>query len=55
MDRCPNMVTIRGGDESMDFCKESDMRLCLLVSGMECKVWEEIKDEEDNIYWKERE
>jgi len=52
IENCPHVRIIRSGDESMDYCKESDrfsgMRVCLLVGGDKCDEWEEIKQEWEN-------
>jgi len=48
-ERCPEVRTIVAGDESMDFCGLSDrpsgMKICLLVSGEECDIYNEYLEE----------
>ena len=53
MDRCPNMITIRAGDESHDYCDltarpSGRIKPCLLMSGEKCEEWENIKKEEED-------
>ncbi len=50
MGKCPYIITKYYGDESADFCEETErpsgrIKPCLLVSGEECETWNEIKDE----------
>jgi len=50
--RCPHIRTRGGPDAAMDFCAETEkpsgrIHPCLLVSGEECEIWEEIKKEEE--------
>ena len=44
MERCPDMKTIRAGDESMDYCKLND-KMCLLVGDYRCEYYEEYLKE----------
>lgn len=44
--RCPEMITKRAGDESLDFCKLND-KVCLLVGGDTCSIWNEIQRESE--------
>ena len=43
-DKCPEMITKRAGDESLDFC-EMNGKVCLLVCSEECETWNEIQAE----------
>ncbi|KKN70417.1 hypothetical protein LCGC14_0431120 [marine sediment metagenome] len=43
MDRCPEMVSKVCGDESQDYCRLNDMRICELVTKDKCETWEDIK------------
>ena len=50
MEQCPHIKRVRAGDESMDFCRETErpsgrIKPCLLESGDTCEYWEEIKKE----------
>ena len=44
-ERCPYIIRKQAGDESFDIC-ELNTKSCLLVSGLPCDTWEEIKKEE---------
>ena len=55
-DRCPHIRTLRGGDETRDFCRETEkpsgrIHPCLLVGGGECETWNEIKQENMDYEW----
>ena len=48
-EKCPEMITLRVGDESMDICK-FDNRTCSLVGGYECDIYNEwLKGVEDGL------
>ena len=49
-EECPHIKGVRAGDEGMDFCRLTErvsgrIQNCVLMSGEECKTWEEIKKE----------
>ena len=43
-ERCPEVKTIRVGDESMDICTLND-KICLLWSSNECDIYNEYLEE----------
>jgi len=50
MDRCPHIIT---KCEGWDYCELSEkpsgrIHPCMLQSGEECRIWEEIKREAEN-------
>lgn len=58
VDRCPHIIRKQAGDESSDFCDTTErpsgrIKPCLLESGSECEVWNEIKREWQNEELKE--
>ena len=47
-EKCPEMKTIRAGDESQDLCK-FDGRVCSLVGGNKCDIYDEYQLEEARL------
>ena len=46
MDRCPKIVAKGDAEGNLDICK-LDGKVCVLVSGNDCYIWEQIQAEDE--------
>ena len=46
MDKSPEIITKGNAEERLDYCKFDD-RVCVLVSGEDCYMWEKIQKEDE--------